>query len=131
MGVDVGSVRVGIAICDPDGYIATPLVTLPAASAQKGLVELIEEYAAVEVVVGLPRQLSGEEGASAQMARAFANELQTLTTIPVKYEDERLTTKAASGQLSQRGVSTKEQKAMIDQIAAASILQSYLDRHRS
>lgn len=127
----MGSVRIGVALCDPDGLIATPLVTLPALSAVGSLTELIAEYEIVEAVIGLPRQLSGEEGSSVAMARAFAAELEKQAAIPITFVDERLTTKSASQQLSKSGVSTRDQKAIIDQIAAASILQAYLDSHRT
>ena len=130
LGVDVGTVRIGVAICDPDGLIATPLVTLPADSAIASLVELIKEYDAVEVIVGLPRHLKGFEGQSAEMARSFAERLKSSISIPVELVDERLTSKSASAALSASGRKTKEQRGLIDQVAAASLLQLYLDSHR-
>lgn len=130
LGIDVGSVRIGIAICDPDGLIATPLVTLPVQGAVKGVIELVGEYEIVECVVGLPKHLGGEEGTSAIMAREFGSALEQETSVPVTYIDERLSTKGSSRQLSQVGVSTREQKGIIDQLAAAAILQLHLDSTR-
>lgn len=130
LGVDVGSVRIGVAICDPDGLIATPLVTLPASTALDGVAELVHEYEVVEIIVGLPRHLSGDEGASAQLARDFAHQLGEKVDQAITLVDERLSTKGASAQLSMSGISTREQKGMIDQLAAATILQLYLDASR-
>lgn len=131
LGVDVGSVRIGVAICDPDGLIATPLTTLPAAGAIASLLELIEENDIVQVVIGLPRHLKGVEGQAAESARQFAESLSAQIDIPVAFVDERLTSKSASMGLSASGVKARDQRGLIDQIAAASILQLYLDSNRT
>lgn len=127
IGVDVGSVRVGVAASDPDGILATPVATLPRASALESLVELVNEREAVEVVVGHPRHLSGAAGASARDAEEFAESLRARVGVPVTLVDERLTTVSATRTLAERGVRGKARRAVVDQAAAVAILQSALD----
>ncbi|MCW2566234.1 MAG: Holliday junction resolvase YqgF [Mycobacterium sp.] len=136
IGVDVGSVRVGVAVSDPSALLATPLVTLPRdASGDRDiarLVELAAEYAAVEFVVGLPRSLSGREGPAAEIARRYAAALaDRVAPIPVHLSDERLTTVSAIRTLSDRGIRGRRQRAVVDQAAAVLILQTWLDSRRS
>ncbi|MEK6440225.1 MULTISPECIES: Holliday junction resolvase RuvX [unclassified Pseudonocardia] len=135
LGVDVGAVRVGVALCDPDGLIATPLVTLArdvAGGADlRALAELVAEHEAVEVVVGLPRTLAGREGPAAQLALEFAEAIRGVVEVPVVLHDERLTTVVATQQLRARGVKGRKQRAVIDQAAAVGILQGYLDGARA
>lgn len=136
LGVDVGSVRVGVAVSDPSGVLATPLVTLPRDASRDadidGLAALVVEYEAVEIVVGLPRSLSGREGPAAQTARAYAATLaKRVEPVPVRLADERLTTVMASRNLTAQGVRGKRQRAVVDQAAAVLILQSWLDSRRS
>jgi putative Holliday junction resolvase len=136
IGVDVGSVRVGVAISDPSGLLATPLVTLARDSARDSdidrLVEIVAEYDAVEIVVGLPRSLSGREGPAAQTARRYAATLANRAEpVPVSFSDERLTTVSATRTLAAQGVRGRRQRAVIDQAAAVLILQSWLDSRRS
>nr|WP_181783640.1 Holliday junction resolvase RuvX [Pseudonocardia pini] len=125
LGVDVGSVRVGVALCDPDGLIATPLETVPREGAAARIAALVEEHSAVEVVLGLPRTLAGREGPAAEAALAFQEELAGVG-VPVVLQDERLTTVVATQQLRGR-VKGRKQRAVIDQAAAVAILQGYLD----
>jgi putative holliday junction resolvase len=138
LGVDVGSVRVGVALSDPGGVLATPLVTLDhdagAGTDLDRLVALVDEHEVVEVVVGLPRTLAGRDGPAAQTARDYAAALtQRLggRTVPVVLSDERLTTVAATRTLSDRGVKGRKQRRVIDQAAAVGILQGYLDARRA
>lgn len=131
LGVDVGAVRVGVAISDPDGLIATPLVTLPAAGAIGSIVELIGEHEIVEIVVGLPLHLSGQEGAAAVASREFAEALSKQTSVAIHFVDERLSTTNASRQMAASGRSSREQRGLIDQAAAVGILQLFLDQERS
>jgi putative holliday junction resolvase len=136
IGVDVGSVRVGVAVSDPSGLLATPLVTLPRDTAADSdierLVGLAHEHDAVEIVVGLPRSLSGREGPAAQTARQYAARLANRAApVPVHLADERLTTVMASRTLTAQGVRGKRQRAVVDQAAAVLILQSWLDARRS
>ena len=132
LGVDLGSVRVGVALSDPAPVLATPLVTLARDERSGGdlkrLTELVVEYEVVEVVVGLPRTLSARHGAAADLAVAYAGELASrIDPVPVRLADERLTTVSASRMLSKRGVRGKRQRAVVDQAAAVEILQAWLD----
>jgi putative holliday junction resolvase len=142
--VDVGSVRVGVALSDPGGVLATPLVTLDHDTTSGAdldrLVGLVDEHEVVEVVVGLPRTLAGREGPAAQAAQDYAAALTARLgsphrssgrAVPVVLADERLTTVAATRTLSDRGVKGRKQRRVIDQAAAAGILQGYLDARRA
>jgi putative Holliday junction resolvase len=136
MGVDVGAVRVGVALSDPDGILACPLVTLrrdtDGDSDVTELLRLVTEHQVIEVIVGLPRTLSGRHGPAALAAEEYAARLaDRVTPVPVRLTDERLTTVIASRTLSDRGVRGKRQRAVVDQAAAVAILQSWLDAERS
>jgi len=133
--VDVGTVRVGVALSDPDGVLATPLVTLSrdqrAGADLERLARLVVEHEVVEVVVGLPRTLTGRHGPAAEAAQAYAAELaERIGPVPVRLTDERLSTVAAVRTLRERGVRGRRQRAVVDQAAAVQILQSWLDAHR-
>jgi putative Holliday junction resolvase len=131
LGVDVGSVRVGVALSDPDGVLATPLVTVPRDGGSAAAVAaLVAEHGVVGVVVGLPRTLAGHEGPAAEAARAFAAELEQVLDVPLELSDERLTTVVATRQLRESGRKGRRQRAVVDQVAAVGILQGWLDRHR-
>jgi putative Holliday junction resolvase len=131
IGVDVGSVRVGVARSDPRGVLAVPVTTLRrdrSGADIEALAALVAEYEAVGVVVGLPRTLAGREGAAVDAAREFGGRLrQRLREVPVSYADERMTTVVAQRNLLTSGVRGRSQRAMIDQAAAVAILQSFLD----
>jgi putative Holliday junction resolvase len=134
LGIDVGSVRIGVATSDPDGILATPVETVRRDRSDKHLrrlKELITELNAVEVVVGLPRTLADRMGPAAQDAIALADVLaERISPTPVRLADERLTTVSAQRSLREAGVRAKGQRAMIDQAAAVAILQSWLDQRR-
>ena len=134
LGVDVGSVRIGVAVSDPDGILATPVETVRRDRTDRHLrrlVQLTTELEAVEVVVGLPRTLADRTGPSAQDSIALAEELaRKIAPTPVRLADERLTTVTAQRSLREAGVRARGQKAMIDQAAAVGILQSWLDARR-
>jgi putative holliday junction resolvase len=132
IGVDVGDVRVGVAASDPSATFAHPVRTVPRDAVGESdigaIVALVEELGAVEVVVGLPRLLSGQEGSSAQAARLFAGQLAgRLGTVSVRLVDERLTTVDAHRRLRDSGVPGRGQRAVVDQAAAVLILQNALD----
>lgn len=132
IGVDVGSVRVGVARSDRDGLLATPVATLP--GGEDGIVELlalIEAEGALEVVVGLPRSLSGEEGHAAGLAREYAGTLAGSTTVPVRVVDERLTTVSAHSAMHASGRKGRKHREVVDQVAAVMILQHALDIERN
>jgi putative holliday junction resolvase len=134
LGIDVGTVRIGVATCDPDGILATPVETVRRDKSDKHirrLARLTAELEVVEVVVGLPRTLADRAGTSALDAIDLADILAArIEPIPVRMADERLTTVTAQRSLREAGVRAKGQKAMIDQAAAVGILQNWLDQRR-
>jgi putative holliday junction resolvase len=134
LGIDVGAVRVGVALSDPDGVLATPLVTVARDVAQGTDVATIAELVAandvVGIVVGLPRTLAGREGPAAEAARTFAAALAERVTVPLEFSDERLTTVVATRQMRESGRTGRRQRAVVDQVAAVAILQGWLDAHR-
>ena len=136
LGIDVGSVRVGLAMSDPSPMLATPLVTLARDVDDDGdlteIVRLAAEHEVVEVIVGLPRTLADRHGRAAEDAAAYAERLVSLfsdqdVSPPVRLADERLTTVTATRILSDRGVKGRKQRAVVDQAAAVEILQAWLD----
>ena len=126
--------RVGVAVSDPRGFLATPLATLRRderdGSDLRQLAELVTEYEVVEVVVGLPRTLAGREGPAAEAARHYADLLAARIPVPVLLADERLSTVVATRALRERGVRGRKQRAVVDQAAAVEILQGWLDGRR-
>lgn len=133
LGVDVGSVRIGLASCDPAGLLATPVETVARGRGDfDRIVDLVAELDAVEVVVGLPLSLSGGEGPAAATARSFAVELAARTApVPIRLVDERLTTVGAQRDLAAAGVRGKRGRSVVDQAAAVIILQGALDAERA
>ena len=138
LGVDVGTVRIGVAASDPDGILATPVETVERDRRNKTgkhvrrLAQLAHEFEAVEVVVGLPRTLADRSGSSAADAIELADQLaRRIAPTPVRLSDERLTTVAAQRSLRDAGIRAKGQRAMIDQAAAVGILQNWLDQRRA
>jgi putative Holliday junction resolvase len=141
LGVDVGTVRVGVAVSDPDGILATPLMTLPRGgpvpapqvpSDLDRIAALVGEHSIVEVVVGLPVNLAGRDGPAAEAVRRYAEALATrIYPVPVQLADERMSTVVATRRLAERGVRGRRQRAVVDQAAAVEILQSWLETQRS
>jgi putative Holliday junction resolvase len=137
LGVDVGEVRIGVALSDPAGILATPLVTLSrdrsGARDLDALAAMVVEHEVVEVVVGLPRTLAGREGPAARAAADYARALggRLGEGVAVRLTDERLTTVSATRMLAERGVRGRKQRAVIDQAAAVEILQGWLDARRA
>jgi putative Holliday junction resolvase len=135
LGVDVGTVRIGVASSDPDGILATPVETVRRDRTDKHvkrLARLVTDMDVVEVVVGLPRTLAERTGPSAVDAIAVADALAArIAPIPVRLVDERLTTVTAQRELREAGIKAKGQRAMIDQAAAVGILQTWLDQRRA
>ena len=132
LGVDVGTVRVGVAVSDPGGVLATPLATLPRDPAgDSDLAELESVVTArdvVEVVVGLPRTLRGAIGPAAVAARGYGAALAArIAPIPVVFVDERLTTVLAHRELAAAGRRARDRRPIVDQVAAVGILQGRLD----
>lgn len=119
---DFGTVRIGVAISDPDGFISTPLAPVRADRYLKAISVLLEEYQPIMIFVGNPLHLSGEISESAMKAQAFAHELERFG-IPIHLVDERLSTQAAARSLSAAGHSARSQRELIDSAAAVSILE--------
>jgi len=134
LGVDFGTVRVGLAVSDPDRLIASPLETYVRRDAKADaayFVNCVREERIVGLVVGLPLHTGGEEGIKAKEARAFGHWLGEATGLPVVYWDERCTTAAAEDALRDAGLSHRKRKDRLDRVAAQIILQSYLDATRN
>ena len=131
--MDPGDARIGVARSDPSGFLATPVETVRRGPGDLArLVAILAEEEAVEIVVGLPRSLSGAEGPAAAQAREFANALaQVVAPVPVRLWDERLTTVTAESMLRQRGKKGAKRRAVVDQAAAVVILQHALDAERA
>jgi putative holliday junction resolvase len=135
LGIDPGSVRVGVAVCDPDGLLATGLTTLKRDKKAAGdiaeVVRLVAEYEIVEIVIGRPTSLSGQAGRAVEIADAYAEQVAlAVAPVPVSRIDERFTTVSASGALRDAGMSSRRQRSVIDQTAAAVMLQAWLDQQR-
>lgn len=133
LGVDPGDARIGVARCDPMGIIATPVETVPRGDGDLArIVAILEEENAVEIVMGLPRSLSGKEGPAAAKVREFAAALaREVAPVLVRLCDERLTTVTAEAQLREQGRKGQKRRAVVDQVAAVVILQNALDAERA
>jgi putative Holliday junction resolvase len=133
LAIDLGSARVGVARCDPDGLLASPLATIARGHGDLDrLAALAAGHGAMEVIVGLPTGLSGRPGAAAAQARAFAGALAArLAPVPVRLVDERFTTVLAHDALRQGGHGSRERRTQVDKAAAALILQGALDAERA
>jgi len=132
LAFDYGDVRIGVAVCDPDGILATPLEFLSTKdpSLKSSILALCSEYEPAQIHVGLPLTLSGEESEATKKALAFSDLLTQLVSCPVKLVDERLTTSSASASLSQAGVNAKDQRKKVDSQSAVIILESGLAQDR-
>ena len=135
LGIDVGTVRIGVAVSDPDGILATPVETVRRDRGDghlSRLTTLVGELDIVEIVAGLPRTLADRAGASADDAVALAAAVAgRVGSVPVRLADERLTTVSAARSLREAGVRARQQRGMIDQAAAVAILQGWLDQRRN
>ena len=129
---DYGQVRIGVAASDISGLIASPIATLQAQDSDltTQLAELIAEYEPIYIVVGEPQHLSGASNPSLEAAHSFAGLLKTITDIPIHLIDERMSTLSAARNLRQAGHNAKSSKALIDAMAAVSILESALSKER-
>ena len=135
MGLDLGSRTLGIAVSDPLGMIARTVETFRFAdddydAACARAVQLAKELGAVKFVLGLPKHMNGDVGIRGQISLDFKAKLEAACGLPVILQDERLTTAAAERILISADISRKKRKAVIDQMAAVQILQSYLDQKR-
>ncbi|HEX9866934.1 MAG TPA: Holliday junction resolvase RuvX [Acidimicrobiia bacterium] len=128
LGVDFGTTRVGLAISDPLGLTARPLSVVPRSVVLDEVVNLVKEQDIGTIVVGLPTGLSGGEGVSATEARKLAEEIRTVTGVDVVMVDERFTSRLAEVALLESGMKRRKRRETVDKVAAAIILQDYLDR---
>jgi putative Holliday junction resolvase len=134
LGLDVGDRRIGLALSDPTGLIASPFDRLIREDTNRTLTEvvsIVEKYQVGTIVVGMPYSLAGQVGHAAQLVQEFINALLPMIKIPVVTWDERLSTVAAQRSMSDCGVKRKRQRDLRDAVAAALILQGYLDHLRS
>jgi putative Holliday junction resolvase len=130
LGVDFGMKRVGFAITDPDRIIASPLETYERQDAESDAAHyksLIAREQIVAIVVGLPMHNDGREGKSAELARAFGQMLNSVTSLPVHYWDERFSTVQAEAALWSAGLTHRKRAERRDRVAAQMILQSYME----
>lgn len=133
LALDWGRARIGVAASDPDGILAHPVETVAAGPAAiPRIAALVAEYEPLEVVLGLPRNLAGDEGSAAVAIREVAAELATgLPGLPIRLVDERLTTVTAARRLSSAGRNTRRQRSVIDQAAAVALLEETLQHERT
>lgn len=127
LGVDFGTERVGLALSDEIGMLATPLEVVPAKEALARIVAVITERQVGTVILGMPRNMDGSYGPSAEAARRFGETLRARTPARVEYWDERLTTRSVERMLVDADVSRKRRREVVDKLAAQLILQSWLD----
>ena len=125
LAFDYGDVRIGVAVCDPDAILATPVITLKNNDEHlwQQIDELIQEYEPIHIYVGAPKHLSGAASTSMQKSEEFMTLLSERTGVTCSMVDERLSTVGAARQLKESGLSTRESKAAIDQAAAVAILE--------
>ncbi len=128
MALDYGTRRVGVALSDPLRLVASPLCVVEADNAVAQIKKLAREHRPDVIVIGLPVSLSGTEGASAAGARSLGTAVGIATGIPVEYVDERYTTSKAERAMLEGNVRRRDRRRKIDKVAAALILQHYLDR---
>ncbi len=130
LGLDVGSKTIGIAVSDLLGLTAQGITTIQRKSLEHDLLELekyIKEYHAEAFVIGLPKNMDGSLGPTAELVQEFADVLQTRFSLPLRFWDERLTTVSATRVLLEGDVSRKKRKQVVDKLAAVFILQGFLD----
>ena len=127
IGVDYGSKRVGLAISDGLGLTAQPLEVVPRIKAVDRILELVAEYGIETIVLGLPTGLRGGEGVSAKEARSLGGQLAS-SELEVEYIDERFTSRMAEEVLLESGMKRRDRRDTVDKVAAAIILQGYLDK---
>lgn len=131
VGIDLGSKRIGVAVSDASGTIASPVTVIARSGSRdadhRALAGVVAEYEAVRVVVGLPLTLAGGTGTAARAAIEEAAAIARVVGVPVETFDERLTTVAADAILRERGMRAEARRRLVDKVAAAVMLQSWLD----
>ncbi|HIY78915.1 MAG TPA: Holliday junction resolvase RuvX [Candidatus Olsenella excrementavium] len=130
LALDIGEVRVGIAVSDPTGRVASPVTVLPAQEVLAHAVtfrRVLEDWEPELLVCGLPRTLAGEEGPQAERIRAQAEKIARSCGLPLEFEDERLSSAEAKRILKEQGLSERAMRGKVDSVAAGLFLQSWLD----
>jgi putative Holliday junction resolvase len=131
MGLDIGDVRIGVAVSDPLGWTAQGVKTIKRTGIKsdiKEIINIITEYKVEKIVAGLPINMNGSMGPSSEKIKVFCEKLKEASGLEIIYQDERLTTVAASRVLLEADVSRKKRKEVIDTVASTFILQTYLDK---
>ena len=134
LGLDLGDVRIGVAVSDPERRVALPFGTVHVGRPPGELLAiaaLVAEHEVTLVVLGLPLSMSGEQGPRARLAAGFAEALRAVLTVPVEFQDERLSTVEAERSLREAGIKGRDRRAVVDAAAAQVILQAWLDAHPS
>jgi putative Holliday junction resolvase len=134
LGLDIGSVRIGVAVSDPAGAVASPVTVLDArvlAQDARELTRLAEDYEPEVLVAGLPLTLAGEEGPQAAEVRTLAERYAGILGLPLEFQDERNSSAEAKRVMRQAGLTDKEQRGSLDKVAASIVLQSWLDARRA
>lgn len=130
LGLDVGDRRIGVALSDPTGILASPLTIIERASDEQtidAILKIVVERGAERIIVGLPRSMDGHIGPQAEKVQAFTELLRQRTAVPIEFRDERLTTVAAMRLKKEASTRRLDRKTRYDAMAAAIILQEYLD----
>lgn len=133
LGLDVGDKRIGVAMSDPEGILASSLMVLKRVGKKRdawAIVKLVEEHGIERIVVGLPLRADGSEGEQAKKVREFAEAVSARTRVPVEYWDERFTTVEAERLMREAGRGPAARRAWVDAVSAAVILQGYLDSEK-
>jgi putative Holliday junction resolvase len=125
---DYGDVRTGVALCDADGILASPLCVLETKSKKflSDISSILSEHEPIRIFIGKPLNMSGSTGESAEKVDAFVEQIQSITTLPIQLVDERLSTVSAQKKLKEAGVSSRDSKSLIDAMAAVAILEQGL-----
>lgn len=132
LGLDIGERRVGVAVSDPTGRVATPLKVLPApiSADTRALMRIIDDYEPELIVVGLPLSMDGSEGPQARLIRQEGAKLAGMLPVPLTYHDERLSSVAAQRAMADAGADSRARRGSVDMVAAAIMLQTYLDANQ-
>ena len=133
LGLDIGAARIGVAVSDPSGRVASPVTVLDARSISADMTplsRLVEDYEVECLVIGLPLTLAGEEGPQADDVRATAGRIGDALDVPIEFFDERLSSTEARRAMAAAGMSEREQRGALDKVAAAIVLQGWLDMKR-
>ena len=131
LAIDHGKKRTGLAICDPMEIISSPLIILSdPLTLEKDILKIVKEERVEEFVIGLPLNMDGTEGFQAKLVKEFAENLSKKSNIPVNYQDERLSSYVADQKLDAGGMNWRKKKKKLDAVAAASILETFLENKR-